>query len=136
MRLGRPQLNKTEKILIIAVLAVLFFFGIVVGIKLTGWDIITVNVSETFSVTLSENSASTGYEWQVTYISDPSVLKMEKTEYTVPEQVGGEGKVTLTFRALRTGNAMVVLQCTHPWEKNFFCLKNLRCECRRYLLDS
>ena len=111
-------MNKTEKILIVVVLAILFSFGIMVGIKLVGWSIITVHIGETFNVTLPENSASKGYQWQVTYINDPSVLKLGKTEYTIPELIGGEGKVTLTFKALKTGKATVVLQYKLPWEKN------------------
>ena len=111
-------MDKTEKILIIALLTILFSFGIViVGIKLVGWNLFIVHVGETFNVTLSENSASIGYQWQVTSISS-NVVKLVKTEYMIPELVGGEGKVILTFKALEAGKAILVLQYTRAWEGN------------------
>jgi predicted secreted protein len=112
------NMDKTVKILIIAVLVIFFSFGVIaVGIKLVGWGFFIVHVGETFNVVLTENSASTGYSWQVTSINS-NIVNLIKTEYTVPELIGGEGKVIMTFKALEAGTAIIVLQCTRALEGN------------------
>jgi len=64
-----------------------------------------------------------GYLWLVTKVSDPSVVEpVANSTYVPPHNatlVGGPAETQIfTFKALKAGNATVLLELVRPWQMN------------------
>jgi inhibitor of cysteine peptidase len=70
----------------------------------------------TLTVTLGSN-ATTGYSWQLTDISDSSVLEKTNNNYVTPTStlMGAGGKEVWTFTALKAGRTMLTMEYDQPW---------------------
>lgn len=81
---------------------------------------IAAKAGETFTIKLNENP-TTGYQWSV-FISDESVLSLDKDEYVADDksgEVAGSGGVrVLTFKALEAGTATIDMVYERSWEPN------------------
>jgi len=76
--------------------------------------------SEFLIVTLVSNP-STGYSWNLSAISNTSVVQYWSDEYIAPEQttppmVGAPGHEVWTFEALDAGTATISMKYIRPWE--------------------
>jgi inhibitor of cysteine peptidase len=79
---------------------------------------ITLNQGESLVVTLDGNP-TTGYNWLMQTM-DPAILKQVGEPAYTPEsnQLGASGKITITFQAVRTGQAKLVLSYVRSFEKD------------------
>lgn len=79
---------------------------------------ISVVVGDTVKVFLDQNSASTGFIWELGGNSDPSVLEYVGHETQPPAipQPGTPGKDVWTFSALKTGTSTILLEYSQPWQ--------------------
>ena len=77
---------------------------------------VEVAVNGTITVTLDSN-ATTGYSWQLSGISDSSVLEKTNNVYEVPTsgRIGAGGKEVWTFKALTAGKATINMEYDQPW---------------------
>ena len=77
---------------------------------------VEVAVNGTITVTLDSN-ATTGYSWQLSGISDSSVLEKTNNVYEVPTsgRIGAGGKEVWTFKALRAGKTTLTMEYDQPW---------------------
>lgn len=74
--------------------------------------------SPLLTVTLPSNPASTGFEWELTGISDETVLEQADHQFVPPEDtgmVGAPGKEIWTFKALSEGNSTITMEYSQPW---------------------
>ncbi len=80
---------------------------------------ILAHVNENIHITLDSNP-TTGYQWQLTRVSDQTILQLVGTEYKAPESVlvGAGGKQILSFKTLKEGKATVTLEYVRSWEKD------------------
>jgi len=82
---------------------------------------IAVRVGRKIVVTLDGNP-TTGYAWVTASVEGDSVRQVGKVEYQPDQQdeprIGGGGKFTVTFEAVRAGDARVTLEYRRPWEKD------------------
>jgi len=79
---------------------------------------VALAVGGSLIVTLDSN-ASTGFEWELTGISDEAVLGLEGSEFQPPEDtgvVGAPGKEIWTFNALTIGDSSISMEYSQPWE--------------------
>ena len=83
---------------------------------------VTVDVGDTFSVTLCSNP-STGFSWmEQAAISDPSVLAQTDHQFQAPGEgedpppPGTPGQQTWIFKALAEGKSKLLLDYSQPWE--------------------
>ena len=79
---------------------------------------ITLNQRESLVVTLDGNP-TTGYNWLMQTM-DPAILKQVGEPAYIPEsnQLGASGKITITFQAVKTGQAKLVLSYMRSFEKD------------------
>lgn len=79
---------------------------------------ITLNEGDTLVVTLDGNT-TTGYNWLLQAM-DPAILKQVGEPAYTPEsnQLGAPGKIALTFQAVKSGQAKLVLNYMRPFEKD------------------
>ena len=73
--------------------------------------------SPSLTVALPSNP-STGFEWELTEISDQTVLNQTDHQYVHPEDtgmVGVPGKEIWTFKALSEGNSTVTMEYSQLW---------------------
>lgn len=79
---------------------------------------ITINEGDTLVVTLDGNT-TTGYNWLIQDM-DPAILKqIGEPAYTpASNQLGAPGKIALTFQAVKTGQAKLVLNYMRAFEKD------------------
>jgi len=79
---------------------------------------ITLHPGDTLVVTLDGN-ITTGYNWLMQPM-DPAILKQVSEPAYTPEsnQAGAPGKIVLTFQAVKTGQANLVLNYMRSFEKN------------------
>lgn len=79
---------------------------------------ITIHQGDTLIVTLDGNP-TTGYNWLMQTM-DPAVLEqVGEPAYTpASDQIGAPGKISLTFQAVETGQANLVLNYMRPFEKD------------------
>jgi inhibitor of cysteine peptidase len=77
---------------------------------------VEVAVNGTITVTLDSN-ATTGYSWQLSGISDNSVLEKTNNVYVAPTSslIGAGGKEVWTFKALTAGKATLNMEYDQPW---------------------
>ena len=114
----------------------LFFYGFTLSIFLLALNLTScksvsldksydgkeVNVSPgtTLTVTL-ESNGTTGFEWELTGISDNTVLEKVSDSYqsgfSLPGQVGVGGKEVWKFKALKKGHSTIDMQYSQPWNK-------------------
>lgn len=78
---------------------------------------ITAKKGSTFTVPLSGNP-TTGYQWSVISITPADAAEFADSAYAPKSGlIGGGGIQTLTFNALKNGQATIVLGYMRPWEK-------------------
>jgi inhibitor of cysteine peptidase len=77
---------------------------------------VEIAVNGTITVTLDSN-ATTGYSWQLSGISDSSVLEKMNNVYDAPTSglMGAGGKEVWTFKALTAGKATLSMEYDQPW---------------------
>lgn len=80
---------------------------------------IALSVGDHLIVTLDSN-ATTGYSWNLSAISEASVIQYVSDEYVTPEQtdpppVGQGGQEVWTFEALSAGTATISMRYIQPW---------------------
>ena len=75
-----------------------------------------IAVGGSITVTLDSN-ATTGYSWQLTGISDSSVIEKTNNVYETPTSnlMGAGGEEVWTFKALSTGKATLNMAYGQPW---------------------
>ena len=69
-------------------------------------------------VTLCSNP-TTGFEWELTEITDEVVLMHSENEYIPPDAegvAGAAGKEVWTFKVLRPGESTISMEYNRPWE--------------------
>ena len=79
---------------------------------------VEIAVDGTLTVTLESNQ-TTGFQWELTSISDQSVLEKESNTYEDPEDtgmVGAPGKEVWIFKALKKGTSTISMEYSRPWE--------------------
>jgi inhibitor of cysteine peptidase len=78
---------------------------------------ISLHLGDTLVVTLDGN-ITTGYNWLMQPM-DPEILKQVGEPAYTPEsnKVGAPGKIVLTFQAVKTGQANLVLNYMRSFEK-------------------
>jgi predicted secreted protein len=114
-------MNKRQliSILIIAV-SVILFFVLFFGIRGAKDDrIIEIATGKSFSIILDSNP-STGYLWEISKQPDKSMLELVDTKY-IPSEIeipGAPGKEEWTFKAIKTGKAIISFDYIRPWEKH------------------
>ena len=72
----------------------------------------------TLTVTL-ESNATTGFQWELKSVGDPSVLQSQGGTYNAPEDpgvVGAGGEEVWTFKALKAGTSSLSMEYSQPWE--------------------
>ena len=81
----------------------------------------TINVKKGKSLQIVlDSNGSTGYGWM--YLMDPyeKKVKFSKAKYSMnssdPELVGGGGKETLTFKALKEGETRIILEYVRSFD--------------------
>jgi len=74
------------------------------------------------TVTLESNQ-TTGFQWELTSISDQAVLEKVDQKYMAPEAtqngaplVGAPGEEVWTFKALQKGESTISMGYSRPWE--------------------
>jgi inhibitor of cysteine peptidase len=80
---------------------------------------VTLAVGDRLIVTLDSN-ATTGYSWNLSAISNTSVIAKVSDEYVAPTPTpplsGQGGQEAWTFEALKTGTANISMKYIRPWE--------------------
>ena len=72
----------------------------------------------TLTVTLDSN-ITTGFQWELKSIGDPSVLQSQGGTYVAPEDpgmVGAGGEEVWAFEALEQGTSSLAMEYSQPWE--------------------
>ena len=80
---------------------------------------VELGVGASLIVTLESNPGSTGFEWELTEISDEAVLRKVDQRYEPPEEggmVGAPGKEIWTFKGLKKGESSISMEYSQPWE--------------------
>lgn len=91
--------------------------SITVGAEDAGGTI-TLHQGDTLTVTLDGNT-TTGYNWMMQPM-EPAILEQVGEPAYTPDsdQIGAPGKISLTFQAVKTGQANLVLNYMRPFEKD------------------
>ncbi len=80
---------------------------------------VELGVGGSLIVTLESNPGSTGFQWELTKISDETVLQKVDQKYEPPEEgsaVGAPGKEIWTFKGLKKGQSSISMEYSQPWE--------------------
>jgi inhibitor of cysteine peptidase len=80
---------------------------------------VELGVGGSLIVTLESSPGSTGFQWELTKISDETVLQQVDQRYEPPEDegmVGAPGKEIWTFKALKKGQSSLSMEYSQPWE--------------------
>lgn len=82
-----------------------------------------VVLGQNSTVALVNSAWDGGYLWLVTKVSNPSVVQpVANSTYVPPHNatlVGGPAETQIfTFKALKAGNATVMLELVRPWQMN------------------
>jgi inhibitor of cysteine peptidase len=80
---------------------------------------VELGVGGSLIVTMESNPGSTGFEWELTVISDETVLQKVDQKYEPPEpggMVGAPGKEIWTFKGLKKGKSSILMEYSQPWE--------------------
>ncbi len=80
---------------------------------------IEVAAGKTFTITLDSN-ITTGFSWQLVGNTDEAVVELVNSEYQ-PSQatqglMGAGGQEVWTFKALKSGESIISLEYSQPWE--------------------
>jgi len=77
---------------------------------------VEIAVNGSLTVILDSN-ATTGYSWELTDISDNSVLEKTANTYEAPTSglVGASGKEVWDFKALKQGKTTLSMEYSQPW---------------------
>ena len=77
---------------------------------------VEIAVNGSLTVILDSN-ATTGYSWELTDISDNSVLEKTANTYETPTSglVGASGKEVWDFKALKQGKTTLSMEYSQPW---------------------
>ncbi len=80
---------------------------------------IRVGHSKVITIPLEANPA-TGFSWQLIKISDKMVLEFVKKEYAANsgKLSASAGIENWSFKTLKSGKAVIVLEYRRPWEKD------------------
>ncbi|MBN2058303.1 MAG: protease inhibitor I42 family protein [Candidatus Saganbacteria bacterium] len=102
---------------LLVLVATLLFFGLRV-LRQDSAEVISVRQGDEFTLSLGSN-ATTGYQWQLSQPLDQERLKLISSVYITPEQgrIGQGGVEHWTFKALKSGRAVIKLGYLRPWEK-------------------
>lgn len=79
---------------------------------------VEIAVGGTLTVTL-ESNATTDFQWELTSISDQTVLEKQSDTFEAPEDtgvVGASGKEVWIFKALKKGTSSISMAYSRPWE--------------------
>ena len=79
---------------------------------------VEVGIDGSVVVTLESNS-STGFSWELTKISDETVLKQVDQKYEghgAGAPPGAGGQEVWTFKALKKGTSSISMEYSRPWE--------------------
>ena len=83
---------------------------------------VEVAVDSSLIVTL-ESNPTTGFKWELTSISDQTVLEQAGQKFEAPEAegdgaplVGAPGREVWTFKALKKGKSTISMEYSQPWE--------------------
>ncbi|MFC2056875.1 protease inhibitor I42 family protein [Chloroflexota bacterium] len=83
-------------------------------------EVISPTVGQEFVIALDSNP-TTGYNWEV--IHEEDMLSLEKEEYdpdkTEPGLVGTGGTQYYHFKALKTGETIIVVTYKRSWEEEY-----------------
>lgn len=77
-----------------------------------------IAVAGTLTLTL-ESNPTTGFQWELSSISDQNVLEKQSNTFEAPEEsgmVGAPGKEVWVFKALKKGTSTISLEYSRPWE--------------------
>jgi len=79
---------------------------------------VQVAVDGLLILTLCSNP-TTGFQWELTRITDQTVLEKIDNKYMAPEVLnidGAPGKEVWTFKALKKGKSFISMEYSRPWE--------------------
>jgi inhibitor of cysteine peptidase len=79
---------------------------------------VEITAGSSLVVTL-ESNRTTGFQWELTGITDQTVLKQDgEPEYVAPETsaLGAGGQEVWTFQALKKGTSTISMAYSRPWE--------------------
>lgn len=81
--------------------------------------IIRVHGGKIINIALDTNP-TTGFSWRLVSVSDKNVLEFVKKEFSFAKAgvVGSGGVENWSFRTLKSGQAVIVLEYSRVWEKN------------------
>lgn len=109
---------KITSFIISVIMFICSFFGINLGGKEVGKDMIEFSKSKSvITIALKENG-TTGYRW-VQKTDDESIIKLTKDNYLAPlpnGMVGAPGTRVFTFEAKSAGKTKIVFSYERDWE--------------------
>ncbi|MFA6357549.1 MAG: protease inhibitor I42 family protein [Candidatus Omnitrophota bacterium] len=108
----------------------IIFLICIVSIVFAGQDfsrkfkVIRVPLGKVIAIPLDSNP-STGFSWQLVKISDKMILEFVKKEYIANSgnTVGSGGIESWSFKTLKHGTAIIVLEYVRAWEKDLATAK-------------
>ena len=110
--------TKITSFIISIIMFICSFFGINIGGKEPGKDMIEFSKSKsTVTVALKEN-ATTGYKW-VQKTDDENIIKLTNDNYIAPApngMVGAPGTRIFTFTAKSAGKTKIIFSYERSWE--------------------
>ncbi|MDY6966481.1 MAG: protease inhibitor I42 family protein [Halobacteriota archaeon] len=82
---------------------------------------VELSLGDTLVITLNSNP-TTGFRWNLTEMSDGSVLRLSGNEFEPPEAsdpplVGAGGREVWTFNAIKAGSSIISMEYSRPWEE-------------------
>jgi inhibitor of cysteine peptidase len=83
------------------------------------FKVMRIPLGKIITITLQANP-TTGFSWQLVEISDKKILEFVKKEYIViSEKSPGSGGIeNWSFKTLKSGKTVVILEYRRPWEKD------------------
>ena len=74
-----------------------------------------------------EANPTTGFSWQLTKLSDKTVLQFVKKEYVASSEnlIGSGGVEKWSFKTLKPGKAVILLEYRRAWEKDIPAAKKV-----------
>ena len=79
---------------------------------------VEITVGGSLTITL-ESNPTTGFQWELTEITDQTVLQQTDHEFKPPETgapVGAGGEEVWTFKGLKAGESIISMEYSRPWE--------------------
>lgn len=83
------------------------------------FKVMRVPLGKIITIALDANP-TTGFSWQLVSISDKNVLEFVKKEFSSAKEklIGSGGVENWSFKTLKSGEAVIVLEYSRIWEKN------------------